>query len=569
MSQSEYERIGDYEVLDHLGAGGMGDVYKVRHVISGRVEAMKVIRPQLLGNKLAEDRFSREIRVLAELDHPNIARLFTAIQVEGSVAMIMEYIEGATIERFLQDGPLTIEETNYYTSQVLAALAYAHKRGVVHRDMKPANCMVTRDGVVKLMDFGLARSSSQRGVSSGGTAGTFDYMPPEQIQAKTIDERTDLYALGVSMFEMVTGKLPFPHDTEYSILTAHLTEQPRRPVDLTPAVPLPLNDIILKLLEKEPKDRYQSAAEVQDALQGVGGRTTSSNAANAVRRVTEVDYKVPPVNRPSGPGSVRRTPTRDMRDTPPPTPMPPPLPPVRPKPWAAIVLGGVVAVSAAGGGVYAAMHHPKAADGQQGDQRDQQQGQGDQRSQQGGSGGQSSSVQQSGKSQKPTPPADPRVLAGKQAEAAEKLRREEMAKQQRAVLLAKNTPPPIVITPPAGGKSTPPPSGSSNFTPSPNIPMRTVLTPEQSAKLSQVQEQITSIESGSSGVTPVIENMRRLQAQQGVVMRGDVTSHQSDMTANLRQARQALKAEDPDGAAVCANKAQADLDFLKHWAGQQ
>jgi serine/threonine protein kinase len=554
MSQDQYERIGDYEILEHLGAGGMGDVYKVQHVISGRVEAMKLIRPQLLGNKLAEERFLREIRVLADLDHANVARLFTAIHVQGSMAMIMEYVKGATIERFLQDGPLTVEETNYYIGQVLSALAYAHKRGVVHRDIKPANCMVTPEGVTKLMDFGLARSSSQRRVSSvGSSSGTYDYMPPEQIQGQEIDARTDLYALGVTMFEMVTGKLPFPHETEYSILNAHLTEQPRRPVDLVSSVPPALNDIILKLLEKKPEDRYQCAEDVQDALNSAGGRTTPLNAASAVRRVTEVDFRVSPSGNGRGSGPVLRTPTVDIRTMPQPDPPPPPP---RPRtPWAAIALGGVAAVGLAGGGVYAAMHSRHSSETPSTTTQQQ--------------AVVTPPVIKTGPSpeQSPTPPVDPRLIAASKAQAAERQRQEEIAKRQPQGVVAGNTLPIIITRPGAGTPATP--DGRSNVAPGPTAPMKPVLSPEQSAKLTEVKDQIRSIESGESGVDPVIENIRKQLAGEGGVLHGEVTSHQSDMKANLRQARQAISAQDPDAAAKYATNAQADLDYLKHWAGQR
>ncbi len=172
MSDEIKQRIGDYEVLGVLGSGGMGRVYKVRNVISDRVEAMKILLPNLAGRQELADRFLNEIKLLASLDHPNIAALRTALTVDNQLLMIMEYVEGTTLAARLEHGPIPIGETLDYINQVLAALNYAHARGVIHRDIKPGNMMLTPNGVVKLMDFGIARSGTdarddQNGDDSG------------------------------------------------------------------------------------------------------------------------------------------------------------------------------------------------------------------------------------------------------------------------------------------------------------------------------------------------------------------------------------------------------------------
>src|SRR5688572_24351835 len=151
------DRAGDHEIVDVLGAGGMGKVYKVRNVISDRVEAMKVLLPDLAADSHLADRFTREIKVQASLDHPNIAGLHTALRVNNQLIMLIEFVDGTTIEAELRKGPIPTEQTLACIRQVLAALAYAHARGVVHRDIKPANIMLTASGTVKLMDFGIAR----------------------------------------------------------------------------------------------------------------------------------------------------------------------------------------------------------------------------------------------------------------------------------------------------------------------------------------------------------------------------------------------------------------------------
>src|SRR5215467_11747299 len=197
------QHIGDYEILSILGVGGMGKVYKVRNVISERVEAMKILLPDLTSNQSLADRFLREIRLLATLHHPNIAALRTALTYENQLVMIIEYVEGETIANRIARAPLSTAEVVNFSDQCLTALAYAHKQNIIHRDIKPANMMLTPDGVVKLMDFGIAKASTDRKLTmTGTTLGSLYYMSPEQIQgAAGVDARSDLYSLGVSLYE--------------------------------------------------------------------------------------------------------------------------------------------------------------------------------------------------------------------------------------------------------------------------------------------------------------------------------------------------------------------------------
>ena len=232
MSYEIGSRVGDYEILQILGAGGMGRVYKVRNVLSDRIEAMKVLLPDLEGNPGLADRFMREIKVQASLDHPNIAALHTALRIENQLMMLMEYVEGVTLDTLMEAGPIPIDKAADYIAQVLSALAYAHARGVVHRDLKPANMMITPSGVVKLMDFGIAKMTADRKLTqTGSTVGSLYYMSPEQIKgAVDLDPRSDLYSLGVSLYEVVTGARPFQGDSEYSIMAAHLQKNPPPPI---------------------------------------------------------------------------------------------------------------------------------------------------------------------------------------------------------------------------------------------------------------------------------------------------------------------------------------------------
>ena len=279
-------RVGDYEVLEVLGAGGMGRVYKVRNVISDRVEAMKVVLPDLEGDAELADRFMREIKVQASLDHPNIAALHTALRLDNQLLMLMEYVEGVTVEAVLRSGRLPIDKAIDYTAQVLSALAYAHAHGVVHRDLKPANMIITPSGVVKLMDFGIARMAADRKLTqTGRTVGSLYYMSPEQIKgAIDLDPRSDLYSLGISLYEMVTGARPFQGDSEYSIMAANLETTPPPPIQVDPNLPPALSEIILMSLEKDPAQRFQTADAFRSALLSVRGpvQTAATPAAAPV-----------------------------------------------------------------------------------------------------------------------------------------------------------------------------------------------------------------------------------------------------------------------------------------------
>jgi serine/threonine protein kinase len=282
MSQ-EYtvgQKLGDYEILGILGAGGMGKVYKVRNTISDRIEAMKILLPDLAGQKDLADRFLREIKVLASLNHPNIAALRTALTLDNQLVMIMEFVDGVTLSSRLHQGAIPPAQAVKYIDQVLDALSYAHKQNIIHRDIKPANMMLTPDGSVKLMDFGIARSATDRSLTlTGTTLGSLNYMPPEQVKGDPADNRSDLYSLGVSLYEMVTGQLPFQADSNYAIMAAHLQEVPKPPIVLRPGIPQALNQIIVMALAKDPGQRFQSADAFRGAL----------NSVSAQGAATEVD----------------------------------------------------------------------------------------------------------------------------------------------------------------------------------------------------------------------------------------------------------------------------------------
>ena len=274
------ERVGDYEVVGLIGAGGMGRVYKVRSIISNREEAMKVLLPDLNSEQELAARFIVEIRTLAGLEHPNIAQLRTAFQFQNQLIMIMEFVEGATLEKLASESALPVDRVLDYATQTLAALSFAHSHGVIHRDIKPANIMITTHGQVKLMDFGIAKNADEMHLTRPGmTIGSVYYMSPEQVRGGTVDARSDLYSFGVTLYESLTGRKPFRADTSFSVLNAHLNEAPVPPIEVNAALSPELNSIVLRALAKNPDDRFQTAQEFHDALKALRQPMASRAAA--------------------------------------------------------------------------------------------------------------------------------------------------------------------------------------------------------------------------------------------------------------------------------------------------
>jgi serine/threonine protein kinase len=277
------QSVGDYEILGVLGNGGMGCVYRVRNVISDRVEAMKVVLADLVAEAGIADRFIGEIRTLARLDHPNIAKFFTAFKFENQLVMIMEYIQGFTLANQATQSPLPVREALTYMTQILSALSYAHERGVIHRDIKPANVMVTPEGVLKLMDFGIAKSSIEPLVTRTGiTIGSMLYMSPEQVRGTAVDARSDLYSVGVLLYELTAGRRPFEGETTFAILEQQVNTMPEPPIKLNPSLPPALSEIIITALAKDPSHRFQNAEAFRNALRNVSERDPAVDAPTLV-----------------------------------------------------------------------------------------------------------------------------------------------------------------------------------------------------------------------------------------------------------------------------------------------
>ena len=250
-----------YEVLEILGEGGMGTVYKATDIELSRTIALKVIRPELASKREILQRFKQELILARQVTDRNVIRIFDLGEADGIRFITMEYVEGESLYQILRrQGKLSVDETIEVMKQMLSGLQAAHREGVIHRDLKPGNIMRDAQGRVVVMDFGLARSLGGDGMTqSGSMLGTMEYMSPEQAQAMEVDARSDLFTVGLICYELLTGKMPYQADSAVASLLKRMQERAVPASDLDPSIPQPVTDLISKCLERDPALRHQSA----------------------------------------------------------------------------------------------------------------------------------------------------------------------------------------------------------------------------------------------------------------------------------------------------------------------
>ncbi len=260
--------IGTYRILDKIGEGGMGTVYRGVDVMLDREVAVKVLKPELLSNQQLVERFRTEAVLLGKLSHPNIAILYGFLPVGNQFAMVMEFLHGTPLDHLVeQGGAMRCEQAIPLFCGILDAIGHAHRNGIVHRDIKPSNIIVLPDGTPKVMDFGIARAlGSSHQTRAGAIVGTLEYMSPEQIKGQETDGRSDIYSLGILLYEMLTGRVPFSSASEYELLQAHINTPPPTPRLFGPHIPEPLAQAVMRALAKDPNQRYQTAEDFHAAL---------------------------------------------------------------------------------------------------------------------------------------------------------------------------------------------------------------------------------------------------------------------------------------------------------------
>jgi serine/threonine-protein kinase len=534
------QRIGDYEVIEQLGRGGMGSVYKVRSLISDRVEAMKVLLPDLIGSQDVAARFQREIKVLAALDHPNIAQLRTALKLDNQLVMIMEFVEGQTLAERVKQGPIPTSEALVYIDQVLDALTYAHAQGVIHRDVKPANMMLTPEGVVKLTDFGVARSRNDEALTTTGTTtGSLAYMSPEQINGAAVDGRSDLYSLGISLYEMVTGRRPFRAASEFAMMMAQLKEQPRPPIELQSNVSPQLNEIILTAIAKNPGQRFQSADDFRAALRNVQQPVVAAASPPAATAVAAqpATSSVPPGRSPSPPA----VPVSQNKG-------------IHPG-WFVALGGALVIVAMVATGVYlrraaaeperpivspAALDAPSAAPAPP------------------------PSPTTAEESAAPTPTSsDPPTAGDTPATPAGSPRSVESATSRPP-----SSPPAAretqAVTPrPSNQRAQPPQSEPPDQNPpEPAAPAREA---DAAADVDRLETELDQLLVRAGGVERGLEVLQQQQAFQGLGLRGDMAARQESMKLNLSRAQQALDQRDVARAQRFKAQAERDVEALERF----
>ncbi|MGA2328683.1 MAG: protein kinase [Bryobacteraceae bacterium] len=588
------DTVGDYQIIGILGAGGMGKVYKVRNVISDRTEAMKVLLPNLAEAPELADRFIREIKLLASLNHPHIAGLHTALRMENQLLMMMEFVEGHTLEERLREGPITLWEAVDYMSQALSALGYAHERGVVHRDIKPANMMVTPQGQVKLMDFGIAKAMADRKLTmTGTTLGSLFYMSPEQVKGiSTLDGRSDLYSVGVSLYEIVTGTRPFKGDSDYSIMVAHLEQQPVPPIQLDPTLPPGLDEVILTAIQKDPADRFQTAQAFRGALESVKqslappvGEKPAVGAAAAAPPVMAPTQTggvlrqppapapqatpVPPAPMPAAPYAAPAPPPPYAAPVPPPqyaapgpppqyaAPVPPPAPPASHR-GLYMALGGilVVAVLAVAAIYLPGWYRARAGGAQTPPVVDQQ---------------------QQPPAQQQTEAAKPPVEPGAQTPL------EPAAQPPGQGPAASAQPPATSVQPPSSAVQTPrqppPPRTGSTQPPAgavepPVQPQHATAAPQQipppvdQEALDRSRERLGMLAARANAVRGTLQNLEQQQRSTGVGLRIDISASWKRMEFLLDEAEAALKRQDLAAAKRNLDNAERETDKLEQFLGR-
>jgi len=529
MALAPGTRVGDYEILALLGAGGMGQVYSARNVISGRTEAMKVLLPDFASEKDLAARFTAEIRTLAALDHPNIAQLRTAFEFENRLVMIMEFVEGVTLEKRASEAPIPVNDVITYSMQVLAALSYAHSKGVTHRDIKPANIMLTSHGIVKLMDFGIAKSTNDLQLTRPGTTmGSVYYMSPEQVRGGTVDARSDIYSFGVTLYEMLTGRRPFQADTAYSVLNAQLTEAPAPPQQINPALSTELNNIVLRAMVKLPDGRFQTAEEFRAALRNLQKPEPKPTSSQAVAYgATIVESSATPLRPVVVPGaalpSVTPTSTKGHRSL-----------------W--IGLGAVTAIIAM---IAAATVLPRML-ATHADQK------------------------AAGVTQTTPPPQSSGDANGAMAQPQQTTTpnpAQAAAPNPLTSAIPDATPAPPMNTP--AQQTRPAPNAVKNKAPTaPPPPADTAPPGPSKQEISQARERMIQLDAEADSVRSNIQQVRSQQQAQGLDMRGDVLASMNRMNSYLNEANRALSENDVETAQQEMDRAEKEISNLKTFLGR-
>jgi serine/threonine-protein kinase len=538
------QTVGDYEIVSMLGVGGMGRVYRVRNVISDRTEAMKVLLPDLVAEPDLAGRFISEIRMLASFDHPNIAQLHTAFQVDNQLVMMMEFVEGSTLEQIAKRSPIPQSDVIKYIQQVLAALSYAHSRGVIHRDIKPANIMVTSQGVVKLMDFGIAKSRTEQDLTRPGTTmGSLYYMSPEQVRGGTVDARSDIYSVGVMMYELLAGRRPFVADSAYEILNQQCNVIPQPPLEVNAQLPPPLSDIIVCAMAKDPANRFQNAQALSNALRQVAAMqndpTKREEAAYTPVPIPAAAQPAAQQVTPLAPAAVLAQPSSGHRGV-----------------WMTVGALAVLVVVACAAIGLPRLLHTSAKTESDGDRTAQT--------------SQAAPSTPAPEPANPVPAAVPSPAAPPPAEDAPPAANSAAGNTPQAPVppSTEKSPRPKVAV---NGKSLRPdyqPAAEADVAAQAATTKPPVNPGPSAEEVAQIHEQMTGLDARASAVSASVEGLKRQQEADGLGLRRDMAAAYARMNSYLRSANDELNGGNITAARSHMDKADKEISTLESFLGK-
>ena len=532
------EQVANFRIIEKLGEGGMGVVYKAMDVELERPVAIKMLTPELSHNPEIVERFRTEARAQANLNHVNLATLYAFLVHEGNAFIAMEYVEGENFEQLIRRrGPLPVEDAVPWFKQALLGVGAAHRMGIVHRDIKPTNLMLNRQGIVKVMDFGIAKVVGVRGATrTGMQLGTPAYMSPEQIQGRQIDVRTDIYALGITLYQMLSGHVPFEEGSDFEIMRHQVSTPPPPMVNLHPYAPVQYQNVVTKAIEKDPGARYRSVEEFGAALERpesvmTGGAAATLGVPNrtVLETTTGQTYATAAVAPQSQPATAAPMMAAAVSAT--------PVPGGSGR-WnsrymmaglivvvAAVLLGVVLfarrpapaPISAVGGSANAPLAQPQ--------------------------------VEMTGSSLNPPGAGNGATGPGGQASEHTEATVQPPANKSRTKTVASNR------TDPNGGTADQPP-------PPPPAP---AVDPKVMQELETENDQL---DSRAAAVESSVDALERQLQQSGLGLRGDMVAARNSMRVDLQKAKQALDNTDPESARHYLGLANKDIAKLEAFLGR-
>jgi eukaryotic-like serine/threonine-protein kinase len=521
-------QIENYLIQAQLGEGGMGTVYRALETHLDRTVAIKVLNTDLARDPSIVERFRSEARAQANLNHTNIATLYAFLVFQGNPVMVMEYVEGDTFQQLVnRRGPIPCEEAIPLFRQALLGISAAHRMGIVHRDIKPSNLMLNRSGIVKVMDFGIAKAATAtRNLTRTGTQlGTVFYMSPEQVKGERVDNRSDIYSLGITLYELLTANVPFSSDSEFQVLNDHVNTPPPPPSKFYPYLPKGLENIILKSLEKNPDRRFQTAEEFGAALERPEAWETATPSPGPSLHNTVLSGG-PSIAAPHAPAAP---------------PAPAALVPATPMPRKALIAAALI-LCFAGGAAYL-YSHGKAASPSAG-HRIVTPGDNPRPAGQLGDSTSDDPVKPipSDTSDTDAAPADPALTAGKTPDSTP---RAEPVKQKE---------PPSRSRPRPSNPSTPPPAPN----PSPDVaPQPAPAKPAASSvELDDARQRFIRLRSRALALKSSLGELRQRLASGGMSVSNDAVEAENNMDSYMLEADRALGAGDVQIAGTNMDRAE-------------